>query len=67
MLYARQERFADAEPLLIRSLRIRRRQYGPESPAVEEARNALWRLHQISAQTPKGRLRSTVLQLRKPK
>jgi hypothetical protein len=67
VLYARQNRFADAEPLLIRALGIRLRQYGPGSPAVQEAQNALWLLRQISAQTSKPRLWSSVHRIKKSK
>ncbi len=40
-LYSRQWRYAEAEELLNRSLIIRRREYGPDHPAVEEVQNAI--------------------------
>lgn len=39
--YERQWRFEEAEALLGRSLNIRLNAYGPNNPAVEEAREAL--------------------------
>ena len=40
-LYARQERYEEAEALLKRSLSIRLKSYGASHPAVEEVQNAL--------------------------